>query len=75
MTRWLGRWSQRSHLAAGRVLEGIREIGILFIALAPLESGRAVDTGGQWSVLRFEALGLFLFMTAVVLEWRSRDGA
>ena len=53
-----------------RVLEGMREVGILLIAFAPLDAAVAVDQKVTRSLLLFLGLGCFLFLSALVIEWR-----
>jgi hypothetical protein len=56
----------------GRVIEGLREVGILLIAFAPLDVAISPGSGHQVGrmLLFFESLGCLLFVGALALEWR-----
>jgi len=53
-----------------RLLEGLREIGVLLMAFAPLDAVLVESAAVRGTLLLFLALGCFLFGAAVVLEWR-----
>jgi len=60
--------------AAERVVEAMREVGVLFVAFAPLD---AAFSGGPRAVrvaVAFFGIGLVLFVGAVVLERRRLNG-
>ena len=56
-----------------RVLEGMREVGILLIAFAPLDAVLAENREARSTLLLFLALGGFLFAVALIIEWRWGD--
>ena len=59
----------KSHTARRRIEEGMREVGILLIAFAPLDAVLA-ERPAVGVLLFFLLLGIALFTTALVLEWR-----
>jgi len=56
-----------------RVLEGMREVGVLLIAFAPLDAALVESPKARRSLLLFLSLGCFLFLWALFLEWRRND--
>jgi len=75
MLRWFGNQPTRTRRLRERILEGMREVGILFLAFAPLDAGLSQrslreSAGG---LLLFLGLGSFFFGGALVFEWRRRD--
>ena len=70
-----GRMTRTLHKAArfeARILEGLREVGVLLIAFAPLESAlRSNETSHPARFLvGFLGAGLLLFGLALLPEWR-----
>ena len=59
--------------ARNRVLEGAREVGVLLIAFAPLDAVLIESRGARSTPLLFLVLGCFLFVTALIAEWRCDD--
>jgi hypothetical protein len=57
------------------VLDGIREIGVLLIAFAPLEAGLSPEPllGSVTFLFGFLGGGFGLFSLALILEWRLYD--
>jgi hypothetical protein len=59
-----------------RIEEATREIGVLLIAFAPLDAvvefGRGEQRAGRFALAFFLA-GAFLFVLAIMLEWRRGD--
>jgi hypothetical protein len=60
-----------------RVLEALREVGVLLMAFGPLEAALNANKGAALWANRagplFFAIGLGLFLLAVYLEWRFVD--
>jgi hypothetical protein len=72
MLAWLRRSPEKRARLLGRVFEGLREVGILLIAFAPLDVA-IIPAGSRNSdgvLLFFAGLGLLLFVGALALEWR-----
>jgi hypothetical protein len=58
-----------------RIADGMREVGVLLLAFAPLES--ALSHRGEGSrdfLMLFFGSGMSLFSVALVLEWRWLKG-
>ena len=75
MLGWLRERPARARLIAERIEEGVRELGVLFLAFAPLGavlSGRPFQDY-RWALLIFIALGLLFFGVALLSEWRRGD--
>ena len=72
MRGWLRGNPKQVNKLADRVFEGMREIGILLIAFAPLDVTVTPANGREPGavVLLFAGFGLFLFVGALSLEWR-----
>jgi len=72
MPAQLPRDAKRQRRLFGRLIEGMREVGILLTAFAPLDV--AVNLAGGKNpagvLLFFAGLGLLLFAGALALEWR-----
>jgi len=60
--------------AAERVVEAMREVGVLLIAFAPLDAAFSGGPGALRLAVAFFVVGLILFAGAVVLEGRRSDG-
>lgn len=58
-----------------RVLEGMREVGVLLVAFTPLDAAFSRDSlrDSIWALLVFGGFGVMLFAVSLVLEWRSED--
>ena len=62
------------HTAIERVEEAVREIAVLFIALAPLDVALGADASGAVTVgLIFVGIGVILFAWTLLNERRRRD--
>lgn len=72
---WLERNSSRSERLGRRVVDGLREVGVLLIAFGPLESAlRGPDPAYHARFLiEFGGGGLLLFGLSLLLEWRFDD--
>lgn len=54
-----------------RLEEGMREVGVLLIAFAPLDAFMKPGEPTPWGILVFFVVaGILLFWLALVLEWR-----
>ena len=54
-----------------RIEEGVREIGVLLVALAPLDAALMIGSSEiRVRALKLAPLGLLLFSGAVFHEWR-----
>ena len=75
MLGWLRERPAKARLIADGILEGMREIGVLFLAFAPLDAvlgGRPlIDSAG--ALLFFVGAGAILLGGALVFEWRRKD--
>jgi hypothetical protein len=73
MLGWLRRSPDKVSRLLGRVIEGMREVGILLIAFAPLDVALNPGSGRRalGVLLFFGGLGLLLFIGALALEWRQ----
>ena len=49
----------------------MREVGVLLIAFAPLDAVLVESPRRRNGLLIFLALGLFVFLVAIIVEWRS----
>ena len=54
-----------------RVVEGMREIGVLLLAFAPLEFTLQGDTGRPLAMILFAATGLGLWVGSLYMEVRQ----
>jgi hypothetical protein len=77
MLGWLRERPAKARRLADRVLELMRELGVLFLAFAPLDAGLSQrplrESAG--ALLLFAGLGFFLFGAALMFEWRrDHDG-
>jgi len=72
---WLESNASKSARLGRRVVEGLREVGVLLIAFAPLESAlRGPDPAYHTRFLiEFGGGGLLLFGVSLLLEWRFDD--
>jgi len=63
-------WPAR--IPAVRVLEAMREIGVLLTAFAPLDFAvGGAPVGQSWPyLLGFLVAGVFLLTSSIILEWR-----
>src|ERR1035437_7347821 len=64
------------HWRHDRILDGLREVGLLLIAFSPLETAinRTSLRDAAGFLMLFLGGGLALFAIALVLEWRRQDG-
>ena len=75
MLGWLRERPARARLLAERIEEGMRELGVLFLAFAPLDavlSGRPFREY-RWGLLMFLLLGILFSGVALLSEWRRGD--
>ena len=74
MLGWLRERPARARLIVERILEGMRELGVLFLAFAPLDAALSERSFREvaGAALFFSGLGCSLYGAALVLEWRSR---
>jgi hypothetical protein len=72
---WLEANAGKSTRLGRRVVEGLREVGVLLIAFGPLESAlRGPDPVYHARfLLEFGGGGLVLFAVSLLLEWRFDD--
>ena len=58
-----------------RILDGMREIGVLLMAFAPLDVAlnRTALRDGIGVLVAFVGVGALLFVGSLVLEWRRSD--
>jgi len=58
-------------------ISGCREVGVLLVAFGPLEaalkSTAGSEAGNNPAGLMFFAIGICLFVTALLMEWRLLD--
>ncbi len=74
MIAWLGQRPAKTRLLLDRILEGMREIAVLFLAFAPLDVALNRSSGSSTSsLLLFVILGLFFFAGALIIEWSRTD--
>lgn len=73
--RWVVENPGKAAQLARRIREGLREVGILLIAFAPLEAAlNRSHLRDAWGFLvAFVGIGVTLFAFATFLEWRSGD--
>jgi hypothetical protein len=74
LLQWVKRNPKKAERLGSRVLEALREIGILLMAFGPLEA--AISSAKAWNIsvgLLFFGGGLRLFVMALILEWRRTD--
>jgi membrane protein implicated in regulation of membrane protease activity len=57
-----------------RIEEAMREIGVLLIAFGPLDAAFSSEAPAPVWWLLFLFLGLALFVTALLTEWRRTRG-
>ena len=53
----------------------MREVGVLFLAFAPLDVALSPSPRSAGTLLIFVGIGFFLFATALAVEWRRGDDA
>ncbi len=72
---WLWRDARRSRRLLSRVIEGAREVGVLFITFGPLEAAFSGPLAQHTvrDLLLFVGIGAFLFFGSLALEWRFDD--
>ena len=70
---WLHGQSAKVRRIRDRVLDGMREVGVLLIAFAPLDAVLVENRSARSALLLFLALGGFLFAVALIIEWRWGD--
>jgi hypothetical protein len=72
MLNWLRRDPAKTARFGERILEGMREIGVLLFAFAPLDAAlQPRDISGVAGFLAvFLGSGALLFFGALVIEWR-----
>ena len=68
---WLQTRPTQALRARERLLDAMREVGVLLIAFAPLDAVLVESPRRRNGLLIFLALGLFLFLVAIIVEWRS----
>jgi hypothetical protein len=73
---WVQQNPKKATRAGTRVLDGLREVGLLLIAFGPLETAinRTSLRDAAGFLMLFLGGGLALFAIALVLEWRRQDG-
>lgn len=73
--KWLTARPAKAARLKFRILEGLREVGLLLIAFAPLEAAlKGVDSPHPGRFLaKFLGGGMVLFGLALMFEWRSDD--
>jgi hypothetical protein len=64
---------ERRNLVRGRIIESIREIGTLFVALSPLDWVLS-PRGSRTSLLALFVVGILLLSAAVAAERRMYRG-
>ena len=66
---------ERRHLIETRILEGLREVGVLFVAFAPLDvSLNPAPLSKSWpKLVGFLLVGILLFLAGVFGERRLQD--
>jgi hypothetical protein len=64
----------RTRTVSERIVEAMREIGVLLIAFAPLDAAFSGGPGALRLAVAFFAVGLVFFAGAVVLEGRRSHG-
>jgi hypothetical protein len=69
----LRRKPAKARLLADRILEAMREIGVLILAFAPLDVALGPSPHSARTLLIFLGLGFFLFAGSLVFEWRHGD--
>jgi len=77
MLGWLRGRPAKARRLADRILEGMREVGVLCLAFAPLDVALSQSPlrKGAAVLLLFVGLGAFLFGGTLVFEWRrDHDG-
>lgn len=77
MLGWLTRQPTKARRLRDRVLEGMREVGVLFMAFASLDVALSPEPirDSVIPLLLFLGLGMLLFGGALVFEWRRGDDA
>ena len=73
--RWFRQDPPKARRLGSRIFEGLREVGVLLIAFAPLEAGLSEkDVLDQARFLvGFLGGGFLVFGLTLVLEWRFLD--
>jgi len=72
MLRWLRRHPAKTARFGERIVEAMREVGVLLIAFTPLDAAlqpRDIHPVGVFLAV-FLGAGLLLFFGALILEWR-----
>lgn len=76
LPKWLSRNPRKAETLAERICEDLREIGVLLIALAPLDIGLKDGPNvlqKYWpELVLFVGGGLFLWLLGVIVEWKVR---
>jgi hypothetical protein len=72
---WVRENPKKAARTGTRVLDGLREVGLLLIAFGPLETAinRTSLRDAAGFLVLFLGGGLALFAIALVLEWRRQD--
>lgn len=60
----------KARRARDRVLQGMREVGVLLVTFAALDAILVESPGARSTLLLFLLLGGFLFVAALAIEWR-----
>jgi 4-hydroxybenzoate polyprenyltransferase len=65
---------EKTSLFQVRILEALREVGILLMAFAPLDGALSSELAEEWpDVLGFLVAGFLLFLYSMLGERRLRD--
>jgi hypothetical protein len=69
---WVLRNPKKAARVGERILEGLREVGVLLVAFAPLDMAIGEKPlADSWPILvMFFLAGLTMFVMALILEWR-----
>ena len=75
MLGWFRKEPTKAKRLAERVQEGMREVGVLFLAFAPLDVALSPEPvrDSVGVLLLFVSLGALFFGGALVFEWRRQD--
>jgi uncharacterized membrane protein len=74
---WVKRNPRKAERLGSRILEALREIGMLLMAFGPLDIALSEKgLANRWGfLLLFVGGGLVLFVLALIVEWRRNDAA